>query len=133
MAGEHICVAASRLRKLFVAPDNLHSLPDDAIEAAITHVLEAEAAARADIISACSEATEIAEEARERARRLAVHTDRRIHSMRAAFADKATAVTAALEAEAAALGVAHDLTPREVLRVEKAVAALARGLTGGSP
>ena len=116
-----------------MAPDNLHSLPDDAIEAAITRVLEAEAAARADVISARSEATEIGEAAREKARRLAVHIDRRIHSVRAAFAGKATAVTAALEAEAAALGVAHDLTPTEVLRVEKAVASLARGLTGGSP
>jgi len=125
--------AVTRLRKLFVAPDNLHSLPDDAIEAAITRVLEAEAAARADIISARSEATEIAEQARERVRRLVVHTDRRIHNVRAAFADKTATVTAALEAEAASLSVVHDLTPAEVLRVEKAVAALARNLTGGSP
>jgi len=114
-----------------VAPDNLKPLRDDAIEAAITRVLEAETAARADVVRARSEATEIAEHARQWARRLAVHTDLRIRMVRAAFARRVTAEVAALEAEADALSVAHDLTPEEVLRVETAVAALAQGMTGG--
>jgi len=131
VAGEHICVADSRIRKLSVAPDNLKPLRDDAIEAAITRVLEAETAARADVVRARSEATEIAEHARQWARRLALHTDLRIRMVRAAFARRVTAEVAALEAEADALSVAHDLTPEEVLRVETAVAALAQGMTGG--
>ena len=131
VAGERICVADSRMRKLSVAPDNLKPLRDDAIEAAITRVLEAEAAARSDIARARSEATEIAELARQRARGLAIHTDRRIRMVRAAFAARVTAEVAALEAEADALSVTHDLTPSEVAQVETAVAALARGMAGG--
>ncbi len=133
VAGEHPRVADWRIRKLSVAPDNLKPLSDDAIEAAITRVLDAETAARADVVRARGEATQLAEEARERARRLAVHIDRRIRGVRAAFAAKVTAEVAALEAEAAALSVPHDLTAAEILRVEKAVAALARGMTGGQP
>ena len=131
VAGERVCVADSRMRKLSVAPDNLKPLRDDAIEAAITRVLEAEAAARADIELARRDASEIAEQARQWARGLAIHTERRIRRVRAAFAARVTAEVAALEAEANALSVAHDLTAMEVLRVETAVATLARGLTGG--
>lgn len=130
VAGERICVADSRIWKLTVAPDNLQPLRDDAVEAAITRVLEAETAARADVVRARGEATETAERARQWSRRLAAHTDRRIHVVRAAFAARVTAEVAVLEAEADALSVTHDLTPVEVLRVETAVAALARKITG---
>jgi len=116
-----------------VAPDPPQPLPDAAIEAAITHVLDAESAARADVERARGEATEIAERARERARRLAVHADGRIHRLRAAFAATVAAEVAALEAEADALGAAHVLTPAEIERVEQAVAALAGDMTGGAP
>jgi len=118
------------MRKLPVAPDNLQPLRDDAVEAAITHVLEAETAARADVVRARGEAAEIAERARQLARRLAVHTDRRMRTLRAAFAARVTAEVAVLEAEADALRAERDLTPAEVLRVEAAVADLARELTG---
>jgi hypothetical protein len=116
-----------------VAPDPPQPLPDAAIEAAITRVLDAETAARADVVCARGEATEIAEHARDWARRIAVHADRRIHRLRAAFAARVSAEVAALEAEADALGAAHVLTPAEIERVEKAVATLARDMTGGLP
>jgi hypothetical protein len=115
-----------------VAPDNLNPLRNDAVEAAISRVLDAEVAARAAVADTHREATEIAERARETARRLALHIDRRIHRIRAAFATTTAAEVAALEAEAAALGVAAELTAVEVTRVEAAVAALARALTEGA-
>ena len=116
-----------------MASDHTQSLPDAAIEAAITRVLDAETAARADVVRARGEAAEIAEHARDRARRIAVHADRRIHRLRAAFAARVSAEVADLEAEADALGAAHVVTPEEIERVEQAVAALARDMTGGSP
>ena len=129
MADKHLCAADTRMGKLFVAPDNLKPLPHDAVEAAITQVLEAEADARTAVVGARGEATQIAEQAREQARRLSVHTDRRIHRVRAAFTAKLTAEVAALEAEAAALGAEHELTPAEAARVDMAVVALAREMT----
>jgi hypothetical protein len=116
-----------------VAPDNLNPLRNDAVEAAISRVLDAEVAARAAVAAARGEATQIAERARETARRLGLHTDRRIQRIRSAFAAMTAAEVAALEAEGAALGVATELTPVEVVRVEAAVAALARALTEATP
>jgi len=52
--------------------------------------------------------------------------------VRAAFDAKTTAAVAALEAQAAALNTIHDLTPAEISTVERAVAALAGAMTGGS-
>jgi hypothetical protein len=112
-----------------VAPDNPNLLRNDAVEAAISRVLDAEVAARAAVAGARAEAIEIAERARETARRLALHTDRRIHRIRGAFAAMTAAQVAALETEGTALGVATTLTAAEVARVEAAVAALARALT----
>lgn len=112
-------------------PDSPKLGPNDAVEAAITHVLTAEVEARNAVARARGEAAAIAEQAREAARRLGVHTDGRIHAVRARFDARATAEVGALEAQAAALGAAHDLTPAEVSRVERAVAALASAMTGG--
>ena len=114
-----------------MVPDNRNLQSDDTVEAAITRVLTAEVAARDAVTRARREAVEIAEQARETARRLVVHTDRRIRAVRAAFDAKGTTAVAALEAQAVALGVPHELTPAEVARVEQAVAALAGALTGG--
>ena len=83
---------------------------NDAVEAAISRVLTAEVAARDAVARARSEAVEIAEEARETARRLGLHTDRRIRAVRAAFDAKGTTDVAAMEAQAVALGVPHELT-----------------------
>ena len=112
-----------------MAPDNLNTLRNDAVEAAISRVLEAEVAAGRAVAGARGEAAKIAERARETARRLALHTDRRIHRIRAAFAAMTAAQVAALEAEGAALAVATGLTAPEVASVDGAIAALARDLT----
>ncbi len=114
-----------------MVPDNPKLQSNNAVEAAITRVLTAEVAARDAVAHARSEAVEIAEQARETARRLGVHTDRRIRAVRAAFDAKGTTEVAAMEAQAVALGAPHQLTPTEVARVEQAVAALAGALTGG--
>ena len=114
-----------------MATDSTKLQPNDAVEAAISRVLTAEVAARDAVARARSEAVEIAEQARETARRLGLHTDRRIRAVRAAFDAKGTTDVAAMEAQAVALGVPHELTPVEVARVEQAVAALASALTGG--
>ena len=113
--------------------DDLNPLRNDAVEAAISRVLESEVAARAAVSGARAQATEIAERARETVRRLALHTDRRIHRIREAFATTTNAEVEQLDAQAAALGVAAALTPAEVARVEAAVAALARALTEAPP
>jgi hypothetical protein len=125
-------VAHKRTRTVPVAPDNAKLQSNDAVEAAITRVLTAEVAARDAVAGARSEAVAIAEQARETARRLGLHTDRRIRAVRTAFDAKGTAEVAAMEAQAVALGVPHQLTPVEVARVEQAVAALAAALAGGS-
>ena len=79
-------------------------------------VLEAEAAARDTIAQARVRAAEIAERARETTRALRLVTDRRIGRVRAAFDAQCTTEVAALEAEAAALAAAHDLSPAEIAR-----------------
>ena len=113
--------------------DNSKPLPDAVIEASITRVLEAEASAHADVDAARNEARLIAERAREKARRLVTNSDRRIRRIRAAFAVKVEAEVAALDAEAEALGAAHELSPAEAAQVDAAVAALAAAMTGGAP
>jgi hypothetical protein len=65
-------------------------------------------------------------------RRIGFHAERRIRSVRAAFAATTAAQLAVLEAEAVALGTRHDLGPSEIARVDAAVAALARHMTEGA-
>jgi hypothetical protein len=113
-----------------VAPVNPQLQSNDAVEAAIAHVLAAERAAHDAVASARRDAAQIAEQARETARRLALRTDLRLHAVRAAFDAGATAEVGALEAQAAALVAAHELTPAEIASVERAVTALARAMTG---
>jgi hypothetical protein len=116
-----------------VALDRTQSLPDAVIEAAIACVLDAEALAHADVDAARGEALQIAEHARDRARRLAATSDRRIRRIRAAFAEKVARDVAVLDVEAEALGAVPELSPSEAARVDAAVAALAGAMTGGAP
>jgi hypothetical protein len=112
-----------------MAPDSSNRPPDDAVEAAIMRVLEAEASAQDAVARARLEATHIAERSREEARGLRLVTDRRLRVVRTAFETQCATEVAALGAEAAALDVAHDLTPTEVSSIERAVASLAHTLT----
>ena len=123
-------VADKITRTLAVTPYNPKLQSNDAVEAAISRVLAAENAARDAVVRARREAADLAEQAREMTRRLGLHTDRRLRAVRAAFDARGMAEVAALEDQAAALDAAHEVTPAEVARVERAVAALARAMTG---
>jgi hypothetical protein len=116
-----------------LAPSNLVPPLDEAVEAAITRVLEREAAARDAIARANADALDIAEDARAHARSLSLRTEARIRAIRAAFERKASAEVAALDDEAAALESRHVLLPEEIAAMERAVAVLAAELTGGCP
>ncbi len=121
------------IAKLPVTPEQSNLPPEDAVEASIARVLDAEAAAVDAIARARCDALAIAEAAREQVRRLALCADRRLHAVRAALEAKAAAAVAALAAEATALDAIHELTPDEVDRVDAAVNATAAALTGGPP
>jgi hypothetical protein len=104
--------------------------PDDAVEAAIARVLDAEHAARDAVRDAEQEAAAMTEAARAAARALADRTERRIGVSRARFERTITARAAALDAAAAEALVRHDPTPDELARLDAAVAVLAARLTG---
>ena len=104
--------------------------PDNRIDAAIARVLEAERAAREDVAAARREALAIAEAARSAVRDLDARTERRIRSMRAAFA-----AATQRELDDLARATAHaaercSLSPEDEARVDAAVASLAAALTG---
>jgi hypothetical protein len=100
-----------------------------AVEAAIARVLDAEHAARDVVTQAGETAATMTEAARAAVRALAAGTERRMRAVRAAFEERTAAEVAALDAEAAALDLQHDLTDDELARVATAVAALAARLT----
>ena len=105
---------------------------EDAIEAAIARVLDAEHAARAAVRDAEQAAADMTEAARATARAIAERTERHIGAARARFEQKTTAEVAALDAEAAEVLVPHDLTTDELARLDAAIDALAAQLTEGS-
>jgi hypothetical protein len=107
--------------------------PNDDVESAIAHVLDAERAARVAIDDAGVAAVELAESARAEARALAERTERRIRAVRKAFRERTARSVAALEAAAAEALEAHELTPTDLARLDAAVAALAARLTGNAP
>ena len=106
------------------------SSTNNAVEAAISRVLNAERAAHEDVERATHEAAAIVEDARATARAIAERTERRIRSVRAAFESRATREAAAIDAEALAQDAARELTPEDLARLERAVAALSDALTG---
>lgn len=109
------------------------SLPDNAVEAAIARVLDAEHAARDAVRGAEQEAVETNEAARATARAVAERTERRIGRVRAAFESRTAAEVAAIDAAAMEAGARHELADDELLRLDAAVAALAARLAGGEP
>lgn len=106
---------------------------DDAVEAAIARVLDAEHAARDAVRDAEQAAAAMTEAARAAARALAERTERRIGGVRSRFEEKTTAEVAALDAAATEALVRHDLTADELARLDAAVAALAAHLTEAGP
>jgi type II secretory pathway predicted ATPase ExeA len=106
--------------------------PDDAVEAAIARVLDAEHSARDAVRDAGAAAAAMIEAARAAARTLAERTERRIGAVRARYEQKTTAEVVALDAEAAEVGAPHELTPDDLARLDAAVAELAARLTEGA-
>lgn len=129
----HVTMSEIGVRSRPVAPESPKLLPEDAVEAAITQVLQAETAAREAVVVAGGEAEEIAEAARERARRIGLAADRRIAAVRAAFGAKTEVEVASLNAQASAFDAGRAPTPDEVTGVERAVLSLAGSLTGAKP
>lgn len=98
---------------------------------AIALVLRREHAARQAIDAAQAEALHGAEAARADARAIAARAERRMRRVAEAFAHEAQALTAALDAQAAAMVQAPVPTPQDSERLRHAVLALAAELTGG--
>lgn len=107
--------------------------PDDAVDAAIGAVLAAEREARASLEGALRDADAIEELARERVRRLQARTDARVLALRCAFAARREGELARVRDEDAALGDAPALDDTDLALLERALAALAAELTGGTP
>jgi hypothetical protein len=106
--------------------------PDDAVEAAIARVLDAEHEARDAVRDAGDAAAAQVEHARAVARAIAERAERRIGAVRARFERKTAAEVAALDAEAADAGTPHELGPDDHARLDAAIAELAARLTGGT-
>lgn len=106
---------------------------DDAVEAAIACVLDAEHAARDAVRDAGEAAAAMTEAARAAARALAERTERRIGGVRARFEQRTTTEVAALDAQAAEAAKRHDLTADDLARLDVAIAVLAARLTEASP
>ena len=108
------------------------SSADAAVETAISRVLDAERAAHDDVDRATRDAAAIAEAARATARALIERTERRIRTLRTNFETRAAREVAAIEAQALAQDTVRELTPDDLARLKRAVAALACELTGGA-
>jgi len=108
------------------------SSTDNAVDVAIGRVLNAERAAHEDVERAAHEATAIVESARATARAVSERTERRIRGVRAAFESRAAREAAAIDAETLSQDAARALTPEDLARLERAVAALSGALTGDS-
>jgi hypothetical protein len=100
---------------------------------AIATVLRAEAQARDSIVQAQLEAARVAEGARTAARALAERSERRLRGIVAAFERRRATRVAEIDAEAAAIARPHVLSGEELRRLDAAVSALARELTGVPP
>jgi hypothetical protein len=103
--------------------------PDDAVEAAIARVLDAEHGAHEAIAATQDAALAMIDAARATARGLAERTERRIGAIRAAFERHATAAVATLDATGHDAEARHDLTSLDQARLGAAVEALAAQLT----
>jgi vacuolar-type H+-ATPase subunit H len=105
---------------------------DTAVETAISRVLDAERCAHEDVDRATRNAAAIAETARATARAIIERNERRIRTLRTNFETRAQREVAAIEAEALDQDTVRELSPDDLVRAKRAVAALACELTGGT-
>jgi hypothetical protein len=102
---------------------------DDAVEAAIARVLDAEHAAHDAVTASQDAAAAQVAAAGDAGRALAERTERRIGAIRLAFERHTAAAVAALDATGHDAEVRHDLTADDEARLDAAVDALATHLT----
>jgi hypothetical protein len=120
------------MTRIPVKPDSAARAEERAAVDAIARVLDAERAARERVAQAEREAAAGEEVARAEARAIAERTERRLASVRAAFAARtARAVAAAAEAMAG-FDAPHPLTADDATLARMAAAALAAELTAGA-
>lgn len=124
---------AGPISKPQIVSPNEHARTDRAVEAAIAQVLAAERAASEAIAVAHAEAAQLGERSRAELRDLAERTQARIGRLRDALARRADAEVAALRAQADALASPQPPSDDELVRIDRAVSALAARLTGGAP
>jgi vacuolar-type H+-ATPase subunit H len=106
-------------------------LPEEADEAAIHQVLEAERAARERIEGARQEAVGLIADARREARRIQERTDARVIRLRAACQRRVAQRAAELERAAQDMQSIPVQQDERYARLDEAVARLAAALTGG--
>ena len=99
-------------------------------EASIARVLAAERSARDAVAQANQDAKTLEERARAEARSLAERTERRINAIRLAFDARARAEVAAIEAQASTGDANGSLSQEDMLRLDRAMAAMAAELSG---
>ncbi len=112
-------------------PQSESPAPAQAVEAAITRVLDAERDAHRAIEDARVTATRILDAARLAARAVAERGDRRIRDLGAALARKVQSEIAALDAEIAALDAEPLAGAAALERERSAVRSLAAEIAGG--
>lgn len=115
-----------------VGPHVIPLVPDDGVEAAIAGVLSAEREAQAAIEAARRDAEALAAATRAQVRQVADRAEARILAARRSVERRIAEHEARVKAEVAALLPDENLTPEDLARLDAAVQALARELTGGA-
>ena len=111
----------------------MNDAPRQAADAAIARVLAAERAARVAVEHARTEVAALAENTRADARALAERTERRIRAVVEASGRKLAVEQAEIDAQALRLDAPQPLSDGERALLQRAVAALAHELVGGTP
>jgi hypothetical protein len=117
------------MTRLPVSPATAARADERAAVDAIARVLDAERAARERIQRAGAEAAAREDAARAEARAIAERTERRVATVRAAFAARTARAVAAAAGEAAGLDAPHLLSPSDAALARAAATALAAELT----
>jgi hypothetical protein len=116
-----------------VGPHVIPLVPDGGVEAAIANVLSAEREAQAAIEASRRDADALAAATRLKVRQIADRAEARILAARRSVERRIAEHEARVKAEVAALLPDENLTPDDLARLDAAVQALARELTGGAP
>ncbi len=120
------------MTRIPVSPGPTARAEEHAAVEAIARVLDAERSARERVAQAAAAAAAREEAARAEARAIAERTERRLASVRGAFAARAARAVAAAGEAVARLDAPHPLTPADTALARAAATALAAELTTGA-